>query len=160
MFTTAFFINALGFTATLFAILMWIPQARITWQNRNDAVRLAGVSETTQWLSVGSYLLWGVFGILSQSFWVAAPSMISLPLSIATIVVIRRGRTLAPLTVSTEIIGASDEFAVGTVTGPQTAPVPILASESVTTESIPVISANTGAVATAHPVAAPVPILV
>ena len=104
MDTTELIINVLGFVATLFAIFMWVPQARITWQNRNNAQKLAGVSETTQWLSAVSYLLWGFFGALSESFWVMAPSLISFPLSVATIVVVRRGRRLPPLTKSIPII--------------------------------------------------------
>ena len=37
MGTAELIINVLGFVATLFAIFMWVPQARITWQNRNNA---------------------------------------------------------------------------------------------------------------------------
>ncbi|QYH36326.1 hypothetical protein [Salinibacterium sp. M195] len=91
---TDFAINALGFVGTTFSFLMWVPQARITWQSRNDAVRLAGISETTQWLLVLGYGVWGAYGLLSASMWVAAPSVIAIPLAAATIVVIRRGRRL------------------------------------------------------------------
>jgi uncharacterized protein with PQ loop repeat len=125
---TALLVNVIGFIATVFAIFMWVPQARITWQNRNDAVKLAGVSETTQWLSAASYLLWGVFGVLSESFWVMAPSLISFPLSIATIIVVRRGRLLPPLTKSTSIISTMTEsLSVITTTGS----VPIVATGTV-----------------------------
>lgn len=100
---SAFVANALGFVATSFSIVMWVPQARITWRNRNHPIRLAGVSETTQWLSMIGYLLWGVFGILIGSVWVAAPSVVSFPLSIATIVIVRRGRRMIPATVAVPI---------------------------------------------------------
>lgn len=135
MGTTELIVNVLGFVATLFAIFMWVPQARITWQNRNNAQKLAGVSETTQWFSAVSYLLWGVFGALSESFWVMAPSLISFPLSVATIVVIRRGRRLPPLTKSIPIIPMTTESIsiISTteslpVIGTATAPISIVSS--------------------------------
>jgi uncharacterized protein with PQ loop repeat len=109
-------VNMLGFAATAFSVLMWIPQARTTWQNRNDAIRLAGISETTQWFTMIGALLWGVFGVLSHSFWVAAPTLVSLPLALATIVVVRRGRAL-PLTRSVPIISTSEPLSVLEGTG-------------------------------------------
>lgn len=139
MDTTDLLINVIGFVATLFAIFMWVPQARITWQNRNNAQKLAGVSETTQWLSAGSYLLWGVFGALSESFWVMAPSLISFPLSVATIVVVRRGRRLPPLTKSIPIIPMTTE-SISELARP--AP---LAVDSATTAPIPIVSSGTAA---------------
>ncbi|MET1044377.1 MAG: hypothetical protein ABWX59_09705, partial [Microbacteriaceae bacterium] len=86
----------------------WIPQARITWQNRNDAARLAGISSSTQWLAVVSGLFWIAFGVLSDSFWVMAPCLISVPLGLATLVVVRRGRRLPPPTISVPIIDSSE----------------------------------------------------
>lgn len=97
-------INLLGFAATAFSIFMWIPQARTTWRNRNDAARLAGVSETTQWMLMIGYLLWGLYGVLTGSFWVAAPSVVAFPLALATVVVVHRGRRLPPPTRSVPII--------------------------------------------------------
>jgi len=139
MDTTELIINVLGFVATLFAIFMWVPQARITWQNRNNAQKLAGVSETTQWLSAVSYLLWGFFGALSESFWVMAPSLISFPLSVATIVVVRRGRRLPPLTKSIPIIPMTTG-SISVIT--TTASLPIVAAVTV---PIPIMSSGTGA---------------
>ncbi|RNE66732.1 PQ-loop repeat-containing protein [Cryobacterium tepidiphilum] len=130
---TGLLTNGIGFVATLFSIVMWMPQARITWRNRNDAVRLAGVSETTQWLSMIGYLLWGVFGMLIGSFWVAAPSVVSFPLSLATIVVVRRARRMSVPAASVSIISMSEPLSE---TNPTDA-VPIL-----TTGSIPVIAAG------------------
>lgn len=83
---------------------MWLPQARTTWQNRNDPLRLTGISEATQWLLVACYLLWGVYGVVSHSPWVSAPSVLAVPLAIATIVIVRRGRALPPATRSVPII--------------------------------------------------------
>ncbi|MGV8897433.1 MAG: hypothetical protein ACOH10_08175 [Rhodoglobus sp.] len=119
-------INALGFAATSFSILMWLPQARTTWQSRNDAVRLAGISETTQWLLVGGYLLWGVYGLLSESFWVAAPSIVALPVAMTTIVVIHRGRKLPETTRSVPILSLSETVSMA----PVTAATPIISTHT------------------------------
>jgi uncharacterized protein with PQ loop repeat len=112
-----FALNALGFAATGFSILMWIPQARTTWLNRNDPAKLAGVSEATQWLLMTGYLLWGLFGVLSESLWVAAPSAVSIPLALATIVIVHRGRRLPPMVTSVSIIAIDEPLSVADTTG-------------------------------------------
>lgn len=126
-------INALGFAGTAFSFLMWVPQARITWQSRNDAVRLAGISETTQWLLVFGYTVWGAYGVLSASMWVAAPSVIAIPLAAATIVVIRRGRLLADDGRSFSIFSSTDADPITSISDGLIA----------LTESIPIISMHT-----------------
>jgi uncharacterized protein with PQ loop repeat len=117
MHIDALALNLLGFAATGFSIFMWIPQARTTWKNRNDPGRLAGVSETTQWLTMIGYLLWGLFGVLSESYWVAAPSVVAFPLALATIFVVRRGRRLPPLVTSVSIIAIDESLSVADTTG-------------------------------------------
>lgn len=114
MVISSVLVNALGFVATGFSILMWLPQARTTWQNRNDPVRLTGISEVTQWLLVACYLLWGAYGVVIQSLWVSAPSALAVPLAIATIVIVRRGRTLPLATRSIPIITLGDPISDGT----------------------------------------------
>lgn len=109
-------VNALGFVATGFSILMWLPQARTTWQNRNDPLRLTGISEATQWLLVTCYLLWGAYGVVSQSLWVSAPSVLAVPLAIVTIVIVRRGRTLPLVTRSIPIITVDEPMSAGATT--------------------------------------------
>ncbi|QAV69287.1 hypothetical protein ESZ53_01830 [Salinibacterium sp. UTAS2018] len=126
---TDFAVNALGFVGTAFSFLMWVPQARITWQSRNDAVRLAGISETTQWLLVFGYTTWGAYGLMSASFWVAAPSVIAIPLAVATIVVIRRGRMLPDEGRSFPIFSSTDADPLVTISDGLVA----------LTESIPII---------------------
>ena len=118
-------LNLLGFAATGFSIFMWIPQARTTWKNRNDPGRLAGISETTQWLTMIGYLLWGLFGVLSQSYWVAAPTVVAFPLALATIFVVRRGRRLPPLVTSVSIIAIDEPLSVSDMTGS----IPIISTE-------------------------------
>ena len=167
------FINLLGFVATAVAIVMWVPQARITWNNRNDAVKLAGVSETTQWMAASSYLLWGVFGAVSESFWVMAPSLVSFPLSIATILVIHRGRRLAPLTKSVSVIPMSmplsESAPTASILAVEIAPVPIMSmtptgsiEESnvpAATSSIPILSTATSSIPILSTATSSIPIL-
>jgi len=128
-----FALNALGFAATGFSVLMWLPQARTTWLNRNDAIKLAGVSEATQWMLLAGYLLWGLFGVLSESLWVAAPSVVAMPIALATIVLIHRGRRLAPATRSVSIIAMDESISAGVMSDP-------LVVVPATTQSIPIIS--------------------
>ncbi|MGV8876639.1 MAG: hypothetical protein ACOH1K_03915 [Rhodoglobus sp.] len=135
MDVTDFAINALGFAGTAFSFLMWVPQARITWQSRNDAVRLAGISETTQWLLVLGYSVWGMYGLLSASLWVAAPSIIAIPLAAATVVVIRRGRRLPDDGRSFPIFSSTDADPIATISDGLVA----------LTESIPIISSGVSA---------------
>jgi uncharacterized protein with PQ loop repeat len=138
MHIDAFALNLLGFAATGFSIFMWVPQARTTWKNRNDPFRLAGISETTQWLTMIGYLLWGLFGVLSASYWVAAPSAVAFPLALATIFVVRRGRRLPPLVTSVSIIAIDEPLSVTDTTG-----------------SIPIISSEDSVGATASPHSSP-----
>ena len=137
-------INTLGFGATVLSILMWIPQARSTWQNRNDPMRLAAISETTQWLLMGCYLLWGVFGIISGSFWVAAPSVVAFPLALATVIIVRRGRRL-PAAIGTDItMSGADDMPEG----PITQSIPIFSGESAAEakEAVRELFPSTGAI--------------
>lgn len=140
------FVNALGFVATGFSILMWLPQARTTWKNRNDPVRLTGISEGTQWLLVACYVLWGAYGVVIQSLWVTAPSVLAVPLAIITIAIIRRGRTLPLVTRSIPIITVDEPLSAG----PVTASVPIIASVPTTAQGQ----------STSHPATGSLPILV
>lgn len=152
MHIDAFALNLLGFAATGFSIFMWLPQARTTWKNRNDPARLAGISETSQWLLFAGYLVWGAYGILSESLWVAAPSAVTMPLALATIIMIHRGRRLAPTVRSVSIIAMDEPLSTGatiesSIVDVATAPVSIISTESslavgdkTPTSTIPIIA--------------------
>ncbi len=137
-------LDLLGFSATAFSVCMWIPQARTTWKNRNDATRLAGISQTTQWLMLIGYILWGLFGVLSGSLWVAAPSAVSIPLALGTIIIVRRARRL-PFVRSVPILSTSDPVTVDDTT----ASIPILSTDDAVTASeasMPSVSPTTGTI--------------
>ncbi len=138
MDSTSLAINLLGFVATAGSIFLWIPQARITWRNRNDAARLAGISSSTQWLVVISGLFWIAYGILADSFWVMAPCFLSVPLGLATVFVIRRGRKLPPPTISVPIIDSS-EFLDSMVADTAFLDTTEIVAENTQTSSIPIV---------------------
>ncbi|WP_168627042.1 PQ-loop repeat-containing protein [Cryobacterium sp. BB307] len=137
-------LDLLGFTATAFSVCMWIPQARTTWKSRNDVTRLAGISQTSQWLMMIGYVLWGLFGVLSGSLWVAAPSAVIIPLALATIIIVRRARRL-PFVRSVPILSTSDPVTVDETT----ASIPILSTDDAVPASeisAPGVSPTTGTI--------------
>ncbi|GGC07592.1 hypothetical protein [Cellulomonas carbonis] len=84
--------EAVGLVASLFSLVVWMPQAARVWRVRHDPVQLSGVSLLTQAMSVGGAVAWTAYAVLIDSFWVGAPSVVNGPLAIATIVVVRRSR--------------------------------------------------------------------
>src|SRR5690606_4994269 len=60
-----------------------------------------------------------------ESLWVAAPSVVSMPLALATIFVVRRGRGLPSLTTSVSIIAIDEPLSVADTTGS----IPIISSD-------------------------------
>jgi hypothetical protein len=141
-------INLLGFVATASSILLWLPQARITWRNRNDAARLAGISSSTQWLVVISGLFWIAYGLLADSFWVMAPCLISVPLGLATVVVVRRGRRLPPPTISVPIIDS--EVVDGGFLDTSFLDTTEIAAESTQTSSVAIMDSSADVGTTGH----------
>ena len=84
--------EVIGFTASVISFAMWRPQAVQVWRGRRDAHALAGVSIQTQWLLAANAVLWLLYAILTQAFWVGAPSLVNLPLALVTIAILRRVR--------------------------------------------------------------------
>lgn len=87
--------EAVGLVASLFSLVVWMPQAARVWRVRHDPVQLSGVSLLTQAMSVGGAVAWTAYAVLIDSFWVGAPSVVNGPLAVATIVVVRRSRRQA-----------------------------------------------------------------
>lgn len=79
-----------GFIASVVSLAMWWPQAVTVWRSRHRPEQLAGVSVGTQALLVVNASLWAGYAVLTQSFWVGAPSLVNLPLAALTIAVLRR----------------------------------------------------------------------
>lgn len=84
--------EVVGFLASLIAFALFLPQARRTWQVRDDPHALAGISTGTQWLLLTNAALWGVYAVLTEAFWVGAPGLVNGPLAIATLALIARAK--------------------------------------------------------------------
>lgn len=78
-------VNILGFLANLTSLILWIPQARTTWENRNSFGALSGISLITQLLVVTNTILWCVYGLMINNFWLPLGTIIILPLACFTI---------------------------------------------------------------------------
>lgn len=78
-------INILGAFANLTSLILWIPQARTTWENRHNLQALSGVSITTQIIVVINTVLWCIYGIMIDNFWLPLGTIIILPLASLTI---------------------------------------------------------------------------
>lgn len=87
--------EASGLLASLSGFLLWLPQARRVWQDRHDRDRLAGVSLQTQVLALLGNTLWGVYALGIGSFWLGAPSVVNIPVTIMTITIVLRAQRTA-----------------------------------------------------------------
>jgi len=85
-------VNLLGLIMSGVSIVLWLPQARATWAARNRPDALAAVSLGTQVLLLVNAVGWAVYGISTDAWWVAAPSLVNGPLAIVTIVFIMQVR--------------------------------------------------------------------
>lgn len=90
--TQELFTQMVGFIASTIAFILFAPQARRTWQVRNIPSAVAGVSAGTQWLLLSNAVLWGVYAVLTEAFWVGAPGLVNGPLAVATLALIYRAR--------------------------------------------------------------------
>lgn len=77
--------NLIGFLANLTSLILWIPQAKTTWKNRNNNEALKGISLTTQVFVICNTLLWCIYGLIINNFWLPLGTVIILPLALITI---------------------------------------------------------------------------
>lgn len=77
--------NILGLVANITSLVLWIPQAKITYQNRHNREALKVISYGTQTIASANTILWGVYGILIHSIWLAMGTIFILPLTLWTI---------------------------------------------------------------------------
>lgn len=88
--------NLVGFVASSFSFIMFVPQARAVWLNRKTPAALEGVSATGQWMLLGNATLWAIYAVLTGAFWVGAPGLVNAPLAIVVIILLRRSHNLEP----------------------------------------------------------------
>jgi len=79
-------INILGMVANITSSILWLPQAKRTWESRNDKEKLQGISFGTQILVIINTLLWSIYGLMIHSIWLAMGIILILPLAVFTIV--------------------------------------------------------------------------
>jgi uncharacterized protein with PQ loop repeat len=83
--------EAIAMLASLTSFLLWLPQGARVWKHRHDPSQLAGIAVSTQVIALAGNLLWGVYALAIDSFWLGAPAVVNGPIAIGTILVLRRG---------------------------------------------------------------------
>lgn len=78
-------INFIGLIANITSLILWIPQARTTYANRQDKEALKGISYGTQIITSINTVFWCIYGIMIHSIWLAMGTIIILPLALWTI---------------------------------------------------------------------------
>ena len=89
-------VGAVGLMASVTAFVLFLPQALLTWRRRGDVEALRGVALGTQVVLLANAGLWGVYGVLTGAFWVAAPGLLNAPLAVLTIALVLRSRRWTP----------------------------------------------------------------
>ena len=89
--------NLLGFAAAVVSFVLWLPQALTVWRNRRNPARLAGVSQGTLALILVNAALWGGYALATGAFWAGAPGLVNFPLTLFTLMLVRRCATASDL---------------------------------------------------------------
>ncbi|WP_271495797.1 hypothetical protein [Enterococcus sp. 5H] len=79
-------INIIGALANLTSLILWLPQAKITWNNRNNKQALSGISIWTQLIVSINTVMWCVYGVMIDNVWLPIGTIMILPLAVMTIV--------------------------------------------------------------------------
>lgn len=77
--------DIIGALANLTSLLLWIPQAKITWINRHNKEALSGISIGTQIIVAINTTFWCVYGVMISNIWLPLGTFIVLPLASATV---------------------------------------------------------------------------
>lgn len=84
--------QAIGLLASLTSFVLWVPQGLRVWRGRRDPAALEGVVLGTQMIALAGALLWGLYAALIGSFWLGAPSVVTIPITVMTMAVVLRAR--------------------------------------------------------------------
>src|SRR3712207_2434475 len=84
--------EAIGMMASLTSFVILLPHAVRIWKYRNDPAELRGIAMGSQVIGLAGTFLWGAYAILTEQVWVGAPHLVNGPITVATIVVLRRVR--------------------------------------------------------------------
>ena len=77
--------TVIGVVASTLSLFIWLPQFIKIVKNRNDEVFLKGISTGTQSMALTNSVLWLIYGWLVADFWIAFPSVFSIPLTLGTL---------------------------------------------------------------------------
>jgi len=86
--------QAIAMMASLTSFVILLPHAARIWKYRNDPAELRGIAMGSQIIGLAGTFLWGAYAILTDQVWVGAPHLVNGPITVATIVVLRRARRL------------------------------------------------------------------
>ena len=88
--------EVIAMMASLTSFVILLPHAARIRKYRNDPAELRGIAMGSQVIGLAGTFLWGSYAILTDQVWVGAPHLVNGPITVATIVVLRRARR--PLT--------------------------------------------------------------
>ncbi|GGC94856.1 SemiSWEET family sugar transporter [Enterococcus wangshanyuanii] len=94
--------DIIGALANLTSLILWIPQAKTTWKNRNDPQALEGVSIGTQILVAINTILWCIYGVMIKNVWLPLGTIIILPLASLSIFLKKKSGKNKKITVDVE----------------------------------------------------------
>lgn len=83
----------LGFQGATLALIMWLPQARRTWQTRHHYAALSQLSVGTFAINAVNVGGWMLYAALTGAWWVGVSGVVNLPMSLWTISLILRARS-------------------------------------------------------------------
>lgn len=83
---TGVIVNIIGALANLTSLILWLPQAKITWNNRNNKQALSGISIWTQLIVSINTVMWCIYGVMIDNVWLPIGTIMILPLAVMTIV--------------------------------------------------------------------------
>jgi uncharacterized protein with PQ loop repeat len=84
--------EAIGMMASLTSFVILLPHAARIWKYRNNPAELRGIAMGSQIIGLAGTFLWGTYAIVTDQVWVGAPHLVNGPITVATIVVLRRAR--------------------------------------------------------------------
>ena len=87
--------EVLGAIAVAHSIVVYIPQAILVWQMRNDYAALRSVSIPTYALLLSTATVWITYGVFLDAFWVAVSTVVNFPIALSVMYLVWRARGIS-----------------------------------------------------------------
>lgn len=84
--------EVLGAIAVAHSFVIYIPQAVLVWQMRNDYAALRSVSIPTYALMLSTATVWIIYGVFLDAFWVAVSTVLNIPIALTVMYLVWRAR--------------------------------------------------------------------